>query len=162
MRLYIKNKLVSLGGSSAVTDDNGNDVYKVKGKVFSITKKKKILDMEDKLLYTVCNKFFSYINRHALVYDDNGEKIAKITKKTWSRKNKYIVEGYKDEILIEGNFFSFNLKILKNGEEIGRIKKDFSIVKDSFVLEIDKEEEMAFMVALVIAIDNIVDKMQKE
>ena len=35
MEFSIKNKWVSLGGSSVVQDTNGNDVMKVKGKIFS-------------------------------------------------------------------------------------------------------------------------------
>ena len=45
MKIYVKNKLVSLGGSSTVKDANGNDIIKVKGKFLSLTRKKKILDM---------------------------------------------------------------------------------------------------------------------
>lgn len=36
MKVFIKNKLVSWGGGSDVTDISGNPVYKVKGRVLSI------------------------------------------------------------------------------------------------------------------------------
>ena len=35
MTFSVKNKFVSLGGGSFVEDDNGNRLFKVKGKVFS-------------------------------------------------------------------------------------------------------------------------------
>ena len=60
MKFCVKNKLLSLGGSSTVKDENGNDIFKVKGKVFSLTKKKKIYNMEGKLLYVVKNKLINW------------------------------------------------------------------------------------------------------
>ena len=48
MKVYIKNKFMSLGGSSTVVDENKQPIYKVKGKIISITKKKKIKDMSGK------------------------------------------------------------------------------------------------------------------
>ena len=35
MKVYIKNKIISWGGGSTVLDENKNEIYKVKGKVFS-------------------------------------------------------------------------------------------------------------------------------
>ena len=40
MKFYVKNKFLSWGGSSEVLNENKEPIYKVKGKVFSITRKK--------------------------------------------------------------------------------------------------------------------------
>ena len=48
--------------------------------------------------------------------------------------------------------------IFKNGETVGAIKRNMDFMRDSFVLEINDNEDVAFFVALVIAIDNIRDK----
>jgi uncharacterized protein YxjI len=37
MKLIIKNKFFSLGQGSSVKDEQGNDAFIIKGKVFSIT-----------------------------------------------------------------------------------------------------------------------------
>lgn len=42
MKVYIKNKLWSVGGGSSVVDENKNPVFQVKGRIFSITKVKYI------------------------------------------------------------------------------------------------------------------------
>jgi len=47
MKLYVKNKLISVGGSSDVLNENQEPHFKVVGKVFSPTKKKVITDLED-------------------------------------------------------------------------------------------------------------------
>lgn len=157
MKLYIKNKLVSLRGSSSVKDEAGNDVLVVKGALFSITNKKLVRDTDGNLLYKVRNKWFNFITRNAYVYDGEGTKIAKIKRK-FGIKNSFIVEGYQDEIAIEGDFFSWTLDVFRNGEQIGTIRREFDWT-DAFVLEANVEDDGAFLVALVIAIDNIFDKM---
>lgn len=49
MKLFIKNKLTSIKGSSKVTNENNEEIFKVKGKFFSISRKKKIYDMQGNL-----------------------------------------------------------------------------------------------------------------
>lgn len=60
MRVYIKNKVWSWGGGSSVIDENKNPVYQVKGKVFSITHKKFVCDLNGKKLFTIRNKWFNF------------------------------------------------------------------------------------------------------
>ena len=71
MKVYIKNKFISLGGSSTVVDENKQPLYKVKGKIISVTKKKKIKDMSGKTLFTVRNKWLNFFTHKAFIYDEN-------------------------------------------------------------------------------------------
>ena len=162
MKLFIKNKLVSLGGSSFVTDEAGNKVFKVKGKFFTITHKKKIYDKNGNFRYMVRNKFWNFFSKSCFIYDDSKQKIAKLTRGDFDVKNKYVLKGFEDEILIQGNFASLNMEIQKNGQVIGKISREFTIVRDSFTLEIFDDTEDAFLVALVIAIDNITDSRRND
>ena len=157
MKVYIKNKFMSLGDSSTVVDENKNPLFKVKGKIFSITRKKKIKDMSGKTLYTVRNKWLNFFSHKAFIYDENKVKIATVKDKWINVKREYFIEGMGDEIKIEGGFFSLSCQILKNGEVIGTIRRKIDMWVDSFELEAD-EKDIPFLIALVIAIDNIVDK----
>ena len=160
MKVYIKNKFMSLGGSSTVVDENKNPLFKVKGKILSITRKKKIKDMSGKTLYTVRNKWLNFFAHKAFIYDENKVKIATVKDKWINVKQEYFIEGMGDEIKIEGGFFSLTCQILKNGEVIGTIRRKLDMWVDSFELEAD-EKDIPFLIALVIAIDNIVDKKSK-
>lgn len=157
MKLYIKNKLISLRGSSSVTDESGQDVLVVKGNFFTFTNKKRIKDVNGKLLYKVRNRWFNFITHGAYIYDGEGKKVAKIKRK-FGFKNVFAVEGYRDEISVEGDFLSWTLDVFRNGEQIGTVRREFALT-DSFVLETDDADDAAFMTALVIAIDNIFDNM---
>lgn len=160
MKVYIKNKFFSIGGSSDVVDENKNPVYKVKGRIFSITKVKKIYDLEGNLLFKIRNKWFNWFVHKAYVYDANKNKIATVKDKWFNVNQEYFVVGYKDEIKIDGRFFSLSCNILKNGIIVGTITRQLFAWSDSFELNAN-QEDVAFLVALVIAIDNITDKKRK-
>lgn len=156
MKVIIKNKFFSLGGSSSVKDENGEDAFFVKGRLFSTTHVKWVCDKNRKKLFKVRNKWFNFVNERAYVYEGN-TKVARVKHPFFSGK-KFVVEGYKDEILIDGNFFSLTSTITRNGKPIGTINRQITIVNDAFSLEAE-EADMPFLIALVIAIDNIWDKI---
>lgn len=157
MKLLIKNKLMSLKGNSIVKDEEGKEKFRIKGKVFSVTRKKKIFDENGNLLYRVKNKFWHLpYSRKAFIYDENGTKVAQIVAK-YAFKKKFYIEGYKDQISITGNFFGYNYSICQNGDVIGTLNKKVISLTDTYTLDIPNEEDAPFMVALVIAIDNIID-----
>lgn len=155
----IENKFFSLGGSSSVKNENGEDMVFVKGRFLSPTKVKFICNKDGKKLYKVRNKWFNFINTRAYVYDENKNKIARVKLPPFSGK-KFVIEGYKDEILIEGDFFSLKSTIKRNGQPIGTINRELIVVKDTFILEAE-EADLPFAIALVIAIDNLIDKVTK-
>ena len=158
MKVIIKNKFFSLRGSSSVKNDVGEDVFFVKGRFLSPTKVKWVCDKNKNKLFKVRNKWFNFINERAYVYEGK-TKIAKVKHPLFSGK-KFIVEGYKDEILIDGDFFSLKSTIMRNGKPVGTINRQITIVNDAFMLE-GEDADMPFLIALVIAIDNICDKIRK-
>ena len=156
MKVYIKNKFWSIGGGSSVLDENKNPVYEVKGRVFSITRVKYVCDLAGKRLFKVRNKWFNWFVHKAYIYDGDGNKIATVKDKWFNVNQEYFIMGYKDEIKVEGKFFGLTTKILRNGEVIGTIRRQIAVFKDAFELEAN-EEDIPFLIALVIAIDNITD-----
>ncbi len=163
MRVLIKNKFMSIGGGSSVTDENNVPVFNVKGKAFSITRKKYVCDLEGNMLYMVRNKYWKFFVRSALIYNAEKEKIAKVKEKVFTLRGVYYVQGYEDEIVVEGGFFTGLAQIYRNGEIMGTMSfrprsiADALDITDSFVLEAD-EKDMPFLIALVIAVDNIRDR----
>ena len=160
MKIYVRNKLTSIGGSSKVLDENKEPIYKVKGKVFSITRKKRICDLDGNVLYRVRNKYWHLFLKSAFIYDADGEKVATVKRKL-AFKNDYSVQGTEDEIKIDGTIWGWNFKVIKNGQLLGTIKRNFTLFADAFEIEIDNPEDAPFMIALVIAIDNITDRKNR-
>lgn len=160
MKVLIRNKAISFGGASRVLNENKELIYNVKGKFLSLRRKKRICDLGGSVIYRVQNKLFSIFNHSAYVMDADKHKIARVTRKLFDVKGNYIIEDCADEIMIEGKFFGNESKILRNGEVIGTLRRDINLIADHFTLEA-KEEDIPFLIAIVIAVDNISDKKSR-
>ncbi len=163
MQLIIQNKLISLRGSSTIQDENGKSVFQVKGKLFSITRKKFICDLEGNCLFIVRNQFWRLFTHKAFVLDSSNHQVAYVKRRWWSLgRNKFLVSGLaEDEIRIDGSFFEWNYSIIKNEQEIATVHRNLTFAKDKFTLNVKNDADAAFLVAMVIAIDNIVDNEQR-
>ena len=157
MELSIKNKWITVGGSSVVQDVNGNDILKVKGKVFSFTRKKFLTDMNDNVKFVVRNKFWRLFAYKAFIEDAEGNVKATVRRKVLSLRDHYFVTSDLGNFEVVGNILQFNYRILLDGKEVGHVARKISL-RDSFVLTVDDQFDYLFMVALVVAIDNITDR----
>lgn len=160
MKVFIKNKLISWGGSSEVVNEKKEPMFTVRGKFFTLTKKKRMYDVEGNLLYIIRNRYWNFLSHKVFIYDAEKNKVATIKKGKWSLNAKYQIEDCVDDMSIEGKFWGRTCKILRNGKEVGVIVKDFTLLKDSFTLDAE-EKDINFFTALVIALDNITDKRDR-
>lgn len=161
MELTIKNKWISLRGSSTVQDLAGRDFMIVKGKFFTFTRKKFVQDLQGNTKYVVRNKFWRLFARKAFIEDTNKNKLVRIRRKIFSFHDRYFIESSLGKMEIIGNIFQFNYRIILNGQEIGHIARRVSL-RDSFVLTISDGFDPMLFVALVIAIDNITDQRDQD
>lgn len=159
MEICIRNNWVSLKGSSEVKTLDGKDLYKVKGKFFSVTRKKFLQTLDGELIYTIRNKYWSFFNKKAYVLNPDGSVAALLNRKYFSVHDRYRINSKYGELEIIGNILCFNYKILSNGVEIGHVARKISM-RDSFVLTISENADVAFYIALVVAIDNITDRRE--
>lgn len=177
MELLVKNKLASLTGGSKVLNEKDEQVYLVKGNWGSntFTKKysKSIMTMDKKLLYKVCNKrIHGPLKRACIIYDANKKEVARIME-NGAFKCGYQVEGATEKMEIVGTFIGEGAAIMLGGKKIGKILSgNFKTTKsgkaiigmgitDKFRLVFNDPEDGPFLVALVIAIDNIRDAYRR-
>jgi len=162
MIIQVTNKFISWGrDSSYVKDENGNELYTIKGKFkwFSPSRKKWIYNKEGKKVYTVRNKMLRapFTLSAALIYDGNGEKLGRLQKK-WSRANRYVLIGeHYDSIRIGFDRDHKGITVFKNDVVIASFY-DNSLLRDSFKVDVISEEDLDLIVSLVIAVDNLQDK----
>ena len=162
MQLAIRNKWISLRGSSVVKDLDNEDILKVRGKFWTFTRKKFITTMDDEVKYVVRNKFWTLFAYRAFVLEPDGKTVvATIRRKIFSFHDRYFIKTSKGELEIRGNILLFDYHIFRDGKEIGHVARKISL-RDSFVLDINDDEDYYFFVALVIAIDNISDQRQQD
>ena len=158
MILNIRNKWVSFRGSSYVRDENEKDVMIVEGRFFSMRHRKYVKDLEGKVHFQVRNRFWNFFRVAAFVFDPEEKKVATVDRKFFSLHDHYDVECSLGTLTIRGNILGYDYHVVLNGKEIGHVARHISL-RDSFTLTIDDSADPYFFVALVIAIDNIVDSI---
>jgi uncharacterized protein YxjI len=161
MQVSIRNKWVSLGGSSTVKDMDEKDVLFVKGRIFSFTRKKFVQDLSGNTLFVVRNKFWRLFQRKAFVEKPDKTKVAMVRRKIFSLHDHYYVTSDLGDLQIRGNILQYDYHITLNGQEIGHISRMISL-RDSFVLDLDDKYDLPTFVSLVIAIDLIVDRQRRD
>ena len=160
MKIIVKNKFVSWGGSSKVEDEAGNSLYSVRGKAFSWTKKKRLLSNDGRVLYRIRNKWPTFIMHSAFICDSQDNVICKV-KMNLSFKQMYVFEQTSENIQVSGYILD-GMQVVRNGVYIGTIKKEFWALRDYYVLDVPNGQDPTFLIALTIAIDNIHDKSQNK
>lgn len=161
MDLMIRNKWISLRGSSVVKDENENDVMQVKGKFFTVTRKKFIQTLDGETKFIVRNKFWRLFAYRAYVMTPDKHKVARIRRKIFSFHDRYFIESEMGNLEIKGNILLHDYHIYMDGEEVGHIARKISL-RDSYVLHLEEGIEPTFYLALVIAIDNITDQRRQD
>lgn len=153
MKLYMKQKIFSFKDKFAVMDEEGNQLYYVEGEFFSLTKKLHIYDSAMNEVAFVQQKLWSLLPKFfVFVY---GEQVAEIVKEFTFFKPKYFVRGLGWEVT--GNVWGHDYEILFNSTPIVRIHKVWMAWGDSFEIEIADSEDTTIALAVVLAIDAVMD-----
>jgi uncharacterized protein YxjI len=85
----------------------------------------------------------------------NGEQVAEIVKKISFLKQKYIINGPDWEV--EGDFFAHDYSIVDGEKQIAVIHKKWMTWGDTFEIDINNEKDEVLILALVLAIDAVMD-----
>lgn len=155
MKLYIREKMLSVLDSFDVRDEKGKVQYKIKKKFTpAIGLKMFIYDETGKELACIKEKNISVKPKFRVFVD--GEHTATISKKIVALTPRYEVDelGWK----IKGNLLEHNYKIEGKSGEVMRIRKERLKLTDSFVMTFSETANIPEALATVVAIDFIMDK----
>lgn len=152
MKLYIKQKVFSIGDSYNILDENGNAVFFVKSELFTLAAKLHLNDAAGNELYYIKKKITLFLSKYE-IYQGNS-LCAVISQKMTFMKSRMMVDSNMGSYEIEGDFLSMNYIIKKNGMLFGSLSKKFLSWGDSYELDIPNQTDAAFVCAMVIAIDN--------
>lgn len=117
--------------------------------MFSWGKKLHVTDLGGNEVAFIQQKVFSFLPRY-FVYV-GGEEIAEIVKEFSILRPKYSIEGLGWDI--NGDFWSHNYMISKNGNPIVTISKEWMTWGDSYELDIADPDDETVALAVVLTID---------
>lgn len=164
----LRERIVSLSGNDfEITTPDGQMLFKIHGKVFSLRHKKTmsdnqgnpILSISDKIL-TILRQFDIYagpsISAEPVAHVEGHFSLLK-TKMTVDFKNFY--DGNTMQLEVVGSFFDRSAEITCNGTPIARIHRQFlnmgQIVFDdqTYYLTVAPGVDLALLVAVVVCLD---------
>lgn len=155
MRYYIKSKLFKIKEDFWVKNDKGEDYYFIDKEFFSFGLQFRVIENNNEI-YRVREKLLKFMPSYE-IYDNNNSIIGTVKKKFTFFKDSIFVESNYGDFEIEGDFWHYSYKINHNGRTIAVIDKEILSFTDNYYVDINYENH-AFIIALVIIIDNIIDK----
>ena len=125
----------------------------IEGEFFAIGKKLHVFDMNHNEVAFVQQKVLTFLPRF-FVYR-NGQQVAEIVKRFTFFRPRYEIAGLGWEV--NGSFWEHDYTITKNGREIVSIHKVWMSWGDSYELNIVNGEDEVLTLAVVLAIDAVMD-----
>ena len=152
MRLLFKQKFLSLLDSYDVYDGNNNVQFKVKGQ-FSFGHSFIIYNKYNEEVGALKQKIFTILPQYTIY--KNKEELGTITKRISFIHPKFDVSfgGY----TVEGDFFEWDYKVLKEGRHIATISKKILSLTDTYIIDVIDEEALIVLM-IVLSIDSIKDR----
>jgi len=155
MKLYIKEKAISVMDKFFVRNEKGDKVYEIRRKIApAIGLKLHIFDMDGNELAYIKEKNISIKPKFRIFV--GGDHTATVEKKIVALKPKYEVDelGWK----IKGNILEHNYKIIGDKGEAMNIHKGRLRLSDTFELEFTDTKHVLEALAVVLAIDCVMDE----
>ncbi len=152
MRLYIKQKVFSIGDKYNVYDEFGNLFFNVRSEVFTIGYKFHLLDLQGNELFYIRRRITLFRARYEIY---RGHQLcAEIQQEFRLLGAKMNISSAYGNYTIEGNLWGRMFQIYRDGMLVGSVGKKFLSWSDTYELYIANHQDIAFFTALVIAIDN--------
>jgi len=153
MRYLVKQRAFSFGDSYAIKDEDGNDKFLVKGEVFTMGHKLRLLDTSGLELIYIEQELFHF--KPTFNIYDRGNYVATVKKELSFFNANFSIESSKGNYNIEGELFSHEFSIVKDGIKLAHVSKEWFSFADSYGIEIDDNENQEFILSLVIVLDEI-------
>ena len=153
MVYQVRQKIFSLGDRYAVKDASGSDRFLVRSAVVSVSRRMWIMDMEGRELYGMRRKLVSFLPCYRILRGD--DEVASLRQRLSLWGKRFSVEGERGSFSIRGRALDFDYSIEKGGAEVASVSKRLFSLSDSYGVDIAEGEDDAFILALVIIIDQL-------
>ena len=151
--LYLKEAVFSFRRKYQVYDGEKNPVYLCTGRAFALRRPVDVQDVQSgEIKYVIKRKIFSFMQTF-MIEAPNGEEVARVRKRLAFGKSRFTVSGSHGEYVLHGDFFAHNFSISKEDKEVVSVRKKVISWGDTYEISIADEEDIAFMVTLVVMID---------
>ncbi|MBP3928796.1 MAG: hypothetical protein J6D47_04395 [Peptostreptococcaceae bacterium] len=156
MKYYMKSRFFSLKEDFWIKNEYGEDTFFVDKKFLSLGLQFDMIK-NNEILYSVKEKLLTFLSNYEIY--NSIEVVAKVNQKLTFMRDKIKVDSKYGEFTIQGNLFDYSYRIYKDNIFVAKIEKEIFAFTDNYEVDIDFEDE-AFILTLVVIIDNIIDKQK--
>ncbi|MFB1050386.1 LURP-one-related/scramblase family protein [Paraliobacillus sp. JSM ZJ581] len=148
-KLYVKQKVFSLGGKFTVKDQSDQDKYVIEGSLFSVPKTFTIKDTTENVIGKITKKAFSFLPKFFVEVD--GEEMITIQKEFSFFKSRYRIDAR--EIKVQGDWWDKKFEVISRGEVVAQVNEKWFTWGDTYEVTVIDEALEHIIISLVIAID---------
>jgi uncharacterized protein YxjI len=153
MRYVMRQKLFSFGDDFTIRDENGDDVFFVDGKAFSLGKQLSFQDMAGSQLAYIKQKVLAWGPTYQ-VY--RGEELAAVVKKehfSFFKARFTVDQPGPDDLEAEGDFFDHEYEFTRGERSVAVVSKRFFSWTDTYGIDVDEHEDPVLILASAVVID---------
>ncbi|MEU3655759.1 LURP-one-related family protein [Streptomyces sp. NPDC032161] len=159
MRFQVRERLFGIGDDYWIEDTDGRKVFLVDGKAMRLRDTFELKDAEGHVLVEIRKKLFSL--RDTMLIERGGEQLATIKRKRLSLlRNHYrvtLVEG--TELDVSGRILDREFAVEYDGELLARISRRRLTVRDSYGIDIVREDaDAALLIAVSVCVIVLAEK----
>lgn len=153
MKYQVRQRIFSFGDSFTIKDEYDNDMFIVQGEIFSFGNKLKIQNLNGQELVYIEQKLFKFLPEYDIYIA--GKHVANVQKEFSFFTPSFSINSINGNYEMNGEIFSHEFEISKNGRVVVSVSKEWFSFSDTYGVDIEDSEDHAFMLALVIVIDQV-------
>jgi uncharacterized protein YxjI len=150
-KLYIKQKVFSIGEKFTVLDEQQNLRYYVEGSFMKLPKSFTIFNERERKIGEITKKTFSLLPKFFV--EVNGEEAIVLEKELSFFKARYAIQAH--GIDVQGNWWDMDFVVNQHGRQIAEIHKQWLSWGDTYEVIVYDESLQDLIICLVIAIDRV-------
>lgn len=160
MRYQIREKLFSFTDDFIIKNQYDQPAFNVVGKFLSIGHKLNMQDLNGNLLYYIEQKLFKLLPEY-YIYDSMGNQVAKVKKQFTFFTPKFEIESNYGSYELNGDIFDHDFEIVKDNSICAVISKQWFSISCTYGVDINENEDQAFILSLIIVLDKVMDDHKK-
>ncbi|NLY65931.1 MAG: hypothetical protein GX069_00050 [Tissierellia bacterium] len=153
MKYLVRERIFSFADRFNIQDEDGSDKFQVEGQLFSLGDKLRIYDLDGRELIYIEQQIWRLLPEYNIYRGDR--LLARVKKELTLFKPRFTIESQYGDFTIDGDVFAHDFTILNNGRPIAWVSKKWFSLSDTYYVEILEGEDHAFILSLVIVLDQV-------
>jgi uncharacterized protein YxjI len=155
-RYQMRQKLVAFGDDFYITNEAGQKVYKVDGKVLRVRDRLIFKDMQGTKLCQIQERML-HVKDPMAIEDGQGHEIARVKKAliTPVRERWTVKIRNGPDLDVQGNILDHEYEIQEGRRKVAQVSKKWFRVRDTYGVEIAPDQEDVVILAVTVALDNM-------